>query len=783
MNKNLEELIEISDYLGDIDSSALLHTMSQTLLAGNYVLTVMGQFSAGKSTLINNLLGRKVLPVNKTETTAVITYIKYGSEDYAELIYSDGRTERCEIKDTMDINQSAVDIDMPESINIYINDEWLKNGIVIADTPGVNTVLKEHTEKTSRLFQTSSRILYVVAGSMSLFDKEFLKTLQYNGLKTIIVRTYMDTIYNDEENPVDVVSEETEKFNEYTSDPVFFISSKEESSYYQNISVLRNYIFKNISSQAIQQLEQEISDRAEYISGRFLPLIEQRQKVITSMLEKNDEEYERQREEIEKSTEKIRKTFNRNREKLENRYASLKVQAEESLKSKAKTELRSMTDYIKSLDFTAVLGVHEDIESKLHKSCLRLRSSYVSEYDRIIKENTEELISELDGDKLSVYLDVNLPENMDQASDVADEIKSKIEALAELEETLTEEIEESKGRIADSAEKKRQIEAENEMINNAVGTLRCELAEYGDYVERYRIKKGSHECERKMHNIGLVADFASILIPGEAWVKLGGKLLSGTKVVKNIDTAADVIRGIHMIRKDGISERNQNLLPYDESDGSTENRALLQQKLDSQERKTGILDLLSLEYYFSKIGKKFDTPDTIVVDEEHKQRYESGRQEILNKINLEARKAADNRIIIGKIEDQKEQEEIFIKEQNKRKQKIEKEISELYSESEKAKNNRINEISASYYISATEDYITEFCSHILKTVMPVIDEKILSYIETYGLEAENEISKQKTALENLRQEFSGCETEKLNAELERCNSYIAVINRGDKCYV
>ena len=38
MNKNLEELIEISGYLGDIDSSALLHTMSQTLLAGNYTI-------------------------------------------------------------------------------------------------------------------------------------------------------------------------------------------------------------------------------------------------------------------------------------------------------------------------------------------------------------------------------------------------------------------------------------------------------------------------------------------------------------------------------------------------------------------------------------------------------------------------------------------------------------------------------------------------------------------------------------------------------------------------
>ena len=106
MNNDIPKLIEISEYLKETDITILLHNMKKMLDNGNYVLTVMGQFSAGKSTLINELVGKKVLPVNKTETTAVVTYLRYGAEERAELVYSDGTIIPCSIEETMQLEQN-----------------------------------------------------------------------------------------------------------------------------------------------------------------------------------------------------------------------------------------------------------------------------------------------------------------------------------------------------------------------------------------------------------------------------------------------------------------------------------------------------------------------------------------------------------------------------------------------------------------------------------------------------------------------------------------------------
>ena len=56
MNNDIPKLIEISEYLKETDITVLLYNMKKMLDNGNYVLTVMGQFSAGKSTLINETL-------------------------------------------------------------------------------------------------------------------------------------------------------------------------------------------------------------------------------------------------------------------------------------------------------------------------------------------------------------------------------------------------------------------------------------------------------------------------------------------------------------------------------------------------------------------------------------------------------------------------------------------------------------------------------------------------------------------------------------------------------
>ena len=55
-----------------------------------YMVSFMGQFSAGKSYLINNLIGKPVLPVHRSETTALITFVKYDQNERVEIIYKDG---------------------------------------------------------------------------------------------------------------------------------------------------------------------------------------------------------------------------------------------------------------------------------------------------------------------------------------------------------------------------------------------------------------------------------------------------------------------------------------------------------------------------------------------------------------------------------------------------------------------------------------------------------------------------------------------------------------------
>ena len=90
MKEQIDKLIEISEFLDDNESVIQLKRLSESLEDNSYILSVMGQFSAGKSSLINNIFGKQILPVHKTETTAKITFIRYGQEEKVDLFFFDG---------------------------------------------------------------------------------------------------------------------------------------------------------------------------------------------------------------------------------------------------------------------------------------------------------------------------------------------------------------------------------------------------------------------------------------------------------------------------------------------------------------------------------------------------------------------------------------------------------------------------------------------------------------------------------------------------------------------
>ena len=57
-------------------------------------VAILGRFKAGKSSFLNHLLGRQLLPAGAIPVTAVVTEIEYGPHDRAEVVFKDGNTEQ-----------------------------------------------------------------------------------------------------------------------------------------------------------------------------------------------------------------------------------------------------------------------------------------------------------------------------------------------------------------------------------------------------------------------------------------------------------------------------------------------------------------------------------------------------------------------------------------------------------------------------------------------------------------------------------------------------------------
>ena len=91
--KILNALIDIASVVDElnvfglaINGEALLD-LKNKLESDNFKVLVIGEFKNGKSTFINSLMGKKVLPAYSTPCTAVINEVVYGKAERAMLYF------------------------------------------------------------------------------------------------------------------------------------------------------------------------------------------------------------------------------------------------------------------------------------------------------------------------------------------------------------------------------------------------------------------------------------------------------------------------------------------------------------------------------------------------------------------------------------------------------------------------------------------------------------------------------------------------------------------------
>ena len=141
-----------------------------------FLLVVVGEFNAGKSSVINALLGDKVLDEGVTPTTSRIGLLRHGNEA-GRAIVGGGLEE----------------ISLPLEV---------LHEITIVDTPGTNAVIRDHEALTREFVPRSDLVLFVTSADRPFTESEraFLEAIQSWGKKVVVALNKVDIL----ETPEDV---------------------------------------------------------------------------------------------------------------------------------------------------------------------------------------------------------------------------------------------------------------------------------------------------------------------------------------------------------------------------------------------------------------------------------------------------------------------------------------------------------------------------------------------------------------------------------------------------
>ncbi|RVZ89794.1 GTPase [Helicobacter pylori] len=405
--KFLEQVLEVLKEV-EIDK-----TECSTLLASiqkqQLVIPVVGNFSAGKSTLLNRFLGSSVLPTGITPETSLATELHYSANERIEAFSNnDEKAESFELNEQSfeAIKDNATEYSY---LKVYLNNEALKNSapLVFVDMPGFDSPISSHTHAILEYLERGVHFVILTSVEEGSLTKRMVRELKNllefdKGLSFILSKT-----------------------NLRTPSQVGEVSHYIEEQIQDHLDLTTHLIYSNKDNNALLEVADKI-DAEKLFSALYLKRLKflnsRLQNSLKSVIKSFDYSKEKALEEIKAldlGVKDIEKTYEKLRANLEEEYSSVAVG---SVVKKVVEEVREQKSYLATLT-NRPNELNSEIESITQQSLIK---NTKLEIEKINLSFSKDFHAEFENlNKLSSDLSVNLEHGIESGINALSVILSK----------------------------------------------------------------------------------------------------------------------------------------------------------------------------------------------------------------------------------------------------------------------------------------------------------------------------------------------------------------------
>lgn len=263
---DISKLINIAKETGQTDLQKKLEEIATTMKMENapLFLPLVGEFSSGKTTLINALTDSKKLEVATVPTTATIYEIFFGAEQCsATVVKKDGTTE--EISDIAELKNDRLTNSL--IVDVFDTSKKIPSSTILVDTPGLSSSDPRHKAALVNFLPKADGVLLVTDINQQITKSltDFAKNIELSNRPMYLIVTKCDTKSKSEINEVREYIQKNTKLN---IKGMAFVSAQNEDM--QELYVLlsqidadKSKILKAVNESRINNIAKMLSERIE----------------------------------------------------------------------------------------------------------------------------------------------------------------------------------------------------------------------------------------------------------------------------------------------------------------------------------------------------------------------------------------------------------------------------------------------------------------------------------------------------------------------------------------